>query len=571
MAAVGNVSKAEYLKRYLSNEDLPKEERKKKRKKIKQTKDSKIKIIDDDVDLKQLQAERGGLEDLDEGPVVAEVIDERPKHIQQLEQFRKNDRWKLLGNENEDFNRQDSVIGKGKFETDNPSIKHKPHSTNRHLDNKKSSSGSPPKMSKIRNDSSSDTSPPRNNNSRHDSDSNSSPPRKNRVRHDSDSDQSPPRIDIASRGSDQTSFRKAIARHDSNSDQSPPRKDTVNHILSLNHSASKHSPGSDESPPRKNAAKVRHDSDSDQSPPRKNPLKVRHDSDQSPPRKSKQRHSSKSPSLKRMPSPNSDQSPPRKRKSKFESAKSPKRRRDKSSTPDQSPPRKSSQKDGSKGNADRPESSSVKAQKTLSGAKAGLSSAREMMEEAKTLRDRTDKAFQNMDEKLLGRNAATVVRDRETGRRKNTEEERAKNEEEEKRKEELKNKYEVWGKGIKQQQNRSAVLEDQVYEASKPLARYKDDKDLDKMCREEERDEDPMLAYIRNRKKKEEQKSGKKKTKEIPKYKGPQPPPNRFSIMPGYRWDGVDRSNGFEKKIYQHAANKKATQEIAYKWSTEDM
>jgi len=41
--------------------------------------------------------------------------------------------------------------------------------------------------------------------------------------------------------------------------------------------------------------------------------------------------------------------------------------------------------------------------------------------------------------------------------------------------------------------------------------------------------------------------------------------------LPGSRWDGVDRSNGFEKRYYESIAKKKAIQEEAYKWSTEDM
>lgn len=55
-----------------------------------------------------------------------------------------------------------------------------------------------------------------------------------------------------------------------------------------------------------------------------------------------------------------------------------------------------------------------------------------------------------------------------------------------------------------------------------------------------------------------------------PQYEG-EFMPNRFGIRPGYRWDGVDRSNGYEKKWFQVQNAKHAQQEEVYKWSTEDM
>lgn len=43
-------------------------------------------------------------------------------------------------------------------------------------------------------------------------------------------------------------------------------------------------------------------------------------------------------------------------------------------------------------------------------------------------------------------------------------------------------------------------LEDALHEAQKPLARHRDDEDLDRMLREQEREGDPMAAMLRRKK-----------------------------------------------------------------------
>ena len=56
-----------------------------------------------------------------------------------------------------------------------------------------------------------------------------------------------------------------------------------------------------------------------------------------------------------------------------------------------------------------------------------------------------------------------------------------------------------------------------------------------------------------------------------PQYTGRPAPPSRFGIKPGHRWDGVDRSNGYEKQYFGKMSENAAIKEHAYKWSTEEM
>ncbi|KAG7516161.1 hypothetical protein JOB18_024321 [Solea senegalensis] len=443
------LSKAEYLKRYLSAGEDDKKSKGKIKKKRRQVPERGLKIVDDDIDWKQMVKEEQEVEEEeDEAPVIAEVIDERPDDIQLLEAFRTSNRWKVIGADED----EDTIC---------------------------SQHDSQELSSKIRHDSP-DVSPLR------------------RARNDSP-DLSPPRQHSGKSGKIQ------------NKDSSPIRRKATS-------SSKKHPPD--------HRAQNRHGSDSDQSPPRKKSQKAEAaDSDQSPPRKhSKTRRGS-----------DSDQSPPRRRP-----------HDGKDSDGDLSPPRRPGQSQGPR---------------MLSGGKAGLVSGDVLRKEKEENRQR-ERHNQPLEDE--SRNAQTVFRDK-SGKRRDLDVEREEQKKKAGEKAAKDEKYAQWGRGLAQGEMDQQKMEYALHEAQKPLARHHDDEDLDRMLREQEREGDPMAAMLRRKK------ARSTNTPAKPQYKGPTPPPNRFNIPPGYRWDGVDRSNGFEQKRYTRIADKKAVQEAAYKWSVEDM
>ena len=76
-----------------------------------------------------------------------------------------------------------------------------------------------------------------------------------------------------------------------------------------------------------------------------------------------------------------------------------------------------------------------------------------------------------------------------------------------------------------QAQSYEEKLQDDLYEMSKPLARYADDEDLEKMLKEKERAGDPMLAFIKKSKPSSDKPSKRAKRGKIP------PPPQPYTII----------------------------------------
>ncbi|KAL2807300.1 BUD13-like protein isoform 1 [Daubentonia madagascariensis] len=593
MAAAPLLSKAEYLKRYLSGADAGVDggsesgrKRRKKRPKSGGAGGKGMRIVDDDVSwmaISTTKPEKEEEEDDGDLPVVAEFVDERPEEVKQMEAFRSSAKWKLLGGHNEDLSSRRHF----RHDTPDPS----PPRRARH----DTPDPSPPR--RARHDTP-DPSPPRR--ARHDT-PDPSPPR--RVRHDSPDPSptrkphrnskgvSPRRVHRDSpdpsplrrphhNSSDISSPRKAC---NSSPDTSQPRR-TLDSLDTWQHRRTRHdspdlAPGVTHSLPRTKSSKAPERASSKTSSHQKGPLpknsKHEYDSDLSPPRKKqakshfgdKKQLDSKGDGQKASGSDlsplwhkqspghrdsDSDLSPPRNRP------------RNRSSDSDLSPPRRKQRTKSSDSDLSPPRRSQPpgkKAAHMYSGAKTGLvltDIQREQQELKK--RDQETMAFE-----AEFQYAETIFRDK-SGRKRNLKLERLEQRRKAEKDSERDELYAQWGKGLAQSRQQQQNVEDALKEMQKPLARYIDDEDLDRMLREQEREGDPMANFIKKNKAKEN-----KNKKVRPRYSGPAPPPNRFNIWPGYRWDGVDRSNGFEQKRFARLASKKAVEELAYKWSVEDM
>ncbi|KAK4458931.1 putative pre-mRNA splicing protein [Cladorrhinum samala] len=102
-----------------------------------------------------------------------------------------------------------------------------------------------------------------------------------------------------------------------------------------------------------------------------------------------------------------------------------------------------------------------------------------------------------------------------------------------------------------------------------PLARGKDDAELNRELKEQERWNDPMAQFMVGD---TGGGTGKKKKGGVgrrPVYKGAAPP-NRYGIKPGYRWDGVDRGNGFEAERFKAINRREMNKGLEYAWQMDE-
>jgi len=250
-----------------------------------------------------------------------------------------------------------------------------------------------------------------------------------------------------------------------------------------------------------------------------------------------------------------DLSPPRKRERADCSSSS--------SVEDLSPPRKSRDENSSSESDSKGNNKTEKPKMMFSGVSAGLKDGKTFATELMEARKIEEGKLTAKQKTLLGAHAETIYRDK-SGRKVDMLKEFARAMEKEKldkeREAALKLDWNLGAKDKEKLKQRKSELEEV---RRRKFAVGADDEDLNEQLKGRVRDGDPMSKLISS--------SSSKRLDGKPLYSGPPAPPNRFGIQPGYRWDGVDRSNGFEKKILNEQAAERARQEERYRFLTSDM
>lgn len=158
-----------------------------------------------------------------------------------------------------------------------------------------------------------------------------------------------------------------------------------------------------------------------------------------------------------------------------------------------------------------------------------------------------------------GVGTSTIIRDAETGRILDKAEMKQKALEERLKKE--RQTQMEWGEGLVQRRESELLQSKLELQSSQPFAILKSDDVLNEKLKQRYHWGDPMAS---NR---IEKSSSRLKR---PMYKG-NAFSNRFGILPGHRWDGVDRSNGWEKERFKITSRRDAGKSDAYITSVEDL
>ncbi|KAI8323860.1 hypothetical protein GQ54DRAFT_296552 [Martensiomyces pterosporus] len=192
----------------------------------------------------------------------------------------------------------------------------------------------------------------------------------------------------------------------------------------------------------------------------------------------------------------------------------------------------------------------------------GLQTADVIKEDADRARERYMRKLRETADSESGRDAKTVYRDAKTGRRINIE--AARKDEEEKRREKEKRQLmqTEWNKGLVQQRQKTEEQKriESMRRSGEGFTVYADSGEIDAEKRAKQHWDDPALKFLESKK---------TAASKYPEYKG-NAPPNRFDIRPGYRWDGVDRSNGYEVSFFKRQAGSSAQRAEEYAYAVAD-
>ena len=230
------------------------------------------------------------------------------------------------------------------------------------------------------------------------------------------------------------------------------------------------------------------------------------------------------------------------------------------------------------------------------GTTAGLKTAEQQAEENRRVQAAKDEEWRTLDPRMMGEGAATVHRVRGTGKVVEVDPLQVMKDARGGKlrpQRELTEEQKKWGRGLRQAEEEEVMKKLREAEEGKPFAQREEDAGYQDRKRAVVRTDDPMARFLgggggdededplaamakqekadRRREKKQERKE-KKSKKELKKERKSEieaivdaevrrkkvfqgiAPSNRFNIKPGYRWDGTDRGNGYEKRLFAKMA-----------------